>query len=176
MTTSTTSTAVHVPATGTYRINAAHSTIGFSTKHMFGTGTVTGSFGISSGVITVADAVTDSTVTAAAAAQSFDSANPKRDAQVKSRGFLNADAHPQILFRSTDIVHPVDQWILRGEITVRGNTAPVELTVIESEADAAGLTLRATGRVDRYAHGITKMKGMAGRYLNLDIAVSASRV
>ncbi|WP_375478641.1 YceI family protein [uncultured Jatrophihabitans sp.] len=174
MTTST--TAVHIPATGTYRVDSAHSAIGFSAKHMFGTGTVTGSFAVTSGDIRVADPVTDSQVSATAAAQSFDSANPKRDAQVKSKSFLHADAHPQILFRSTGITLADDQLILRGEITARGAAAPVDLTVIESRSDAAGLTLRATGKVDRYAHGITKMKGMAGRYLSLDISVSASRV
>ena len=174
MTTST--TAIHLPATGTYRVDAGHSAIGFSTKHMFGTGTVTGSFDVSSGDITVAEPVTDSQVTAAASAQSFDSANPKRDSQVKSKSFLHADAHPLILFRSTGVVAEGDQWILRGEITARGTAAPVDLTVIESHSDASGLRLRATGKVDRYAHGITKMKGMAGRYLNLDILVVASRV
>jgi hypothetical protein len=31
----------------------------------------------------------------------------------------------------------------------------------------------ASGRVDRYAHGITAMKGMAGRYLDLRAEIEA---
>lgn len=50
------------------------------------------------------------------------------------------------------------------------------MTVVESAADTTGLTLRATGRVDRYAHGITKMKGMAGWYLTLEINARAAAV
>jgi len=38
------------------------------------------------------------------------------------------------------------------------------------------VTVRAVGKVDRYAHRITKMKGMAGRYLKLDIIAHATRI
>lgn len=59
---------------------------------------------------------------------------------------------------------------------MRGNTAPVELTIIEVSSHPTGLTVRATGKVDRYAHNINKMKGMAARYLTLTIAAHADRV
>jgi hypothetical protein len=36
--------------------------------------------------------------------------------------------------------------------------------------------VRATGKVDRYAHDITKLKGMAARYLTLNIFAHADRV
>lgn len=91
-----------------------------------------------------------------------------RDGQVKSAKFLDAEAYPEIRFTSTELVRDGDRWLVRGKITVRGTSAPVELTVVESSAVTTGLTLRATGKVDRYAHGITKMKGMAGRYLTLE--------
>ncbi len=174
MTAPTTST-VEIPAAGTYRVEPSTSTIGFSAKHLFGNGTVKGSFAVTSGEIVVTEPVTASQVSASASAQSFESANPKRDAQVKSASFLHAEANPEITFRSTELLEQGGQWVLRGEITARGTSAPVELTVVESRADASGLTLRATGTVDRYAHGITKMKGMAGRYLAVDISAHAIR-
>jgi len=34
----------------------------------------------------------------------------------------------------------------------------------------------ATGKVDRYAHDITKLKGMAARYLTLNITARAGRI
>ena len=67
-------------------------------------------------------------------------------------------------------------WLLRGTITARGNTTPVELTIIEASTNPSGLPLRATGKVDRYAHDITKLKGMAARYLTLNITARAGRI
>ena len=170
------STAIQLPAVGTYRIDPTTSKITFNAKHMFGMGTVNGSFAVASGEIVVAEPVSGTRVTASASSQSFESANPKRDTQVKSESFLHADAYPLISFSSTTFVREGDRWVLRGEITARGTTAPVEFTLLESHADAAGLMLRATGTVDRYAHQITKMKGMAGRYLNLEISLRVTRI
>ena len=174
MTTSTTT--VQIPVTGTYRLDPGNSTIAFTAKHMFGTGTVAGSFAVTSGQIVVTEPVTKSQVTASASSRSFDSANDKRDTQVKSAKFLDAEAHPEITFSSTRLENRDGQWVLVGAVTARGTSAPVELTITESRSDATGLTLRATGQVDRYAHGITKMKGMAGRFLSLDITARANRI
>lgn len=40
--------------------------------------------------------------------------------------------------------------------------------------DAADIIISATGKIDRYAHGITAAKGMAGRHLWLTITVRAT--
>ena len=169
-------TAVQLPGTGTYRLDPTASQVSFTTRHMFGMGAVKGNFALVSGEISVAEPITASTVTAAASSRSFTTGHAKRDAQVRSDKFLHADAHPQIVFRSTGLSQDGGRWVLRGELTARGGTAPVELTIVEAVTDPAGLTVRATGTVDRYAHGITKMKGMAGRYLHLQITARADRV
>jgi len=127
-----------------------------------------------SGQIVITEPVSSSHVEAAASAHSFHSASRMRDGQVKSAKFLDAEAYPEIRFTSTELVRDGDRWLVRGKITARGTAAPVELTLVESSAVTAGLTLRATGKVDRYAHGITKMKGMAGRYLTLEINARAA--
>lgn len=168
--------AVQLPAVGTYRIDPSTSTIAFTTRHMFGFGAVKGSFELSSGEIIVAEPVTASRVVASASANSFTTGNAKRDKHVRSADFLQAETFPEISFRSSELVRDGASWLLRGTITARGNTAPVELTIIEATTDPTGLTLRATGKVDRYAHDITKMKGIAARYLTLNIAAHADRV
>jgi polyisoprenoid-binding protein YceI len=167
---------VQPPAAGTYRIDPSTSTITFTTRHMFGTAAVKGSFDLRASEITVAEPVTASHVAATAAADSFTTGNPKRDKHVRSVDFLHADTHPDISFRSTGLVHDGASWLLHGTITARGNTAPVELTIIEASTNPTGLTVKATGKVDRYAHNITKLKGMAARYLTLTIAAHAERV
>ncbi len=174
--TMTAATPVVQPPAGTYRIDPSTSTITFTTRHMFGIAAVKGSFDLRAGEITVAEPVTASEVAAAAAADSFTTGNPKRDKHVRSVDFLHADTHPDISFRSTGLVHDGASWVLRGIITARGNTAPAELTIIEASTNPNGLTVRATGKVDRYAHNISKLKGMAARYLTLNITAHADRV
>lgn len=167
---------VHVPAAGTYRLDPASTSIVFATRHLFGLGVVTGSFTLVSGEINIADPVTSSTLTAAASAASFTTGNARRDTDVRGPRFLDADVHPQIAFRSEKLVNADDgTWTLHGQITAHGKAAPAALTIVEVGEDDTGIRLQATTRVDRFAHGITKMRGMAARYLDLEIAGHASR-
>ena len=106
----TVTTAVQLPATGAYRLDPAKSRISFATRHMFGTGAVKGRFGPVSGEISVAEPVTASTVTAAASSRGFTAGHAKRDTQVLSDKFLHADAHPQIVFRSTGLGQDGGKW------------------------------------------------------------------
>jgi len=166
---------VQIPATGTYRLDPAASSITFATRHMFGLGGVHGTFRPISGEITIADPVTSSTASAVVDAASFHTGGAARDKDVKSANFLHVTEHPQISFTSTELVQDGDRWLLRGQITVKGRSAPAELAITEARADAAGLLLKATTSVDRYSHGLTKKKGLAGRYLEMEITARAIR-
>jgi polyisoprenoid-binding protein YceI len=169
-----TSTVV-IPATGTYQVDPARTRVAFRTHHMFGLGPVKGRFDLRSGIVVVAVPVSASLVVVAIDAGSFDTGNAKRDERVRSADFLDVENHPEILFTSTGIGETHEGWTLRGEITARGIVAPIELAVREVKADGDVVTLRASGTVDRYAHSITRMKGMAARYLELDIHAWAVR-
>ena len=167
--------AVQIPAVGTYQLDPAASTVTFATRHFFGLGPVKGAFRLVSGQVTIADPVTSSTASAVIDAASFATRNPRRDQDVKSARFLHVRDHPQISFRSTDLVQDGDAWRLRGQITVRGASAPAELTITEAAATGDVLQIRATTRVDRYAHGLTRAKGLAGRHLDMEITARATR-
>jgi polyisoprenoid-binding protein YceI len=58
--------------------------------------------------------------------------------------------------------------------TARGTSAPAELTITEAAASDDVLQIRAATRVDRYAHGLTKAKGLAGRHLDMEITARAT--
>lgn len=146
-------------------------------RHFFGLGRVRGSFDVTGGTITVDDAQTGAAEVAVAVdAGSVDTANGRRDAAVRSRGFLDSETHPRIAFRSTGVSQDDGAWMVRGELTVRGTTVPVELRVAELRETAEGLHVRATATVDRYAHGITRYKGLAARRVHLEIDARADRV
>jgi polyisoprenoid-binding protein YceI len=166
---------VQIPAAGTYRLDPAASSITFATRHMFGLAGVHGSFRLISGEITITDPVTSSTASAVIDATSFHTGSAARDKDVKSANFLHIGEHPQITFTSDDLVQEGDRWVLRGQITVRGRSTPAELAITEAQAGEDGLVIKATTRVDRYAHGLTKKKGLAGRHLDLEITGRATR-
>ncbi|MFC0542222.1 YceI family protein [Kutzneria chonburiensis] len=163
------------PSKGVYRIDTLDSRITFRAKHQFGTGTVRGSFGLTGGEIAVTVPPEESTVHAAASTLSFASGNTARDRKVKSTTFLDAEAYPEISFTSTSIEQVDGIWQLRGVLTARGAAAPAEFSLESLQVDAADIRIAATGKIDRYAHGITAMKGMAGRYLWLTVTVRATR-
>ncbi|HJP73709.1 MAG TPA: YceI family protein [Pseudonocardiaceae bacterium] len=166
---------IQAPSQGVYRIDTTGSTISFRAKHQFGTGTVRGSFGLTGGEIAVALPPEGSTVRASANALSFASGNKARDRKVKSRTFLDAEAHPEISFESTSFEQVDGVWLLRGLLTARGVAAPADFSLDSLEVKSADILISATGKVDRYAHGITARKGLAGRHLWLSITVRATR-
>jgi polyisoprenoid-binding protein YceI len=164
-----------VPARGTYTVDPERSQITFTTGHTLGLGKVSGSFKIRAGQLVIADRLPASTVRAEAIAGSFSTGSGRRDAEIRSRRFLDADRYPAIAFRSERVVNDGGTWIVHGILTACGNDAPLALTVTAAAADDGALDLQATGRADRYAHGVTALKGLVGRWLRLTVTVHAIR-
>jgi polyisoprenoid-binding protein YceI len=170
-----------VPPAGRYRINQAHSAVTFTTRHLFGLAPVRGTLAFRDGTIDVAEPVTGSAVSAQVAAASFRTGNAQRDATVLSSSLLDAEAHPSLTFTSTALVREdeqdgEDQWRLRGELTVRGVTRPVQARVLTcTPASAAAFQLSAELLVDRYDFGITAYRGLAARRLTVRLDIRAER-
>jgi polyisoprenoid-binding protein YceI len=113
-----------------WKIDSAHSSIGFSVRHMV-ISTVRGRFTRWSGSFVFAEAVPGaSSVEVAIDASSIDTQVPERDAHLRSIDFLEAARHPLIMFRST-MLEPVgaSQLTVTGELTIRGITREVTLDV-----------------------------------------------
>lgn len=165
---------VTIPAAGDYRIDPARTTVSFATRHLFGLAPVRGTFQLRDGHIQVTEPVADSSARAVIAASTFHTGLPARDTHVRGPAYLDAERHPAIVFASTGLEQAEGRWMLRGSLTVRDRTCPLDLRVEELTAGPT-LTLRATTWVDRYAFGITAMKGMTGRRLTLTLSVTATR-
>lgn len=123
---STTSEATGLTAaTGTWVIDASHSTIGFSVRHAM-IAKVRGSFGEFEGSFTIDGAnpaASSAQVTIAAA--SIDTAAADRDAHLKSADFLDVEAFPTLVFTSTGVVINGPDVALTGDLTIHGVTRPV---------------------------------------------------
>jgi len=126
-------TAPHTGLTaGTWEIDAAHSEIAFSVRHLMTT--VRGSFATFSGRLEVADDPFASRAVAEIEMDSIDTRNDDRDAHVRSSEILGAERHPTMTFRATDVTtgrrrrHAAQQhYLVEGELTIRGVTRPVTL-------------------------------------------------
>lgn len=62
-----------------------------------------------------------------------------------------------------------------GSLVVTGRTRPVELAIERARADGRELSVVATTAIDRYAFGVTAMKGLAGRRLSCRLEILAIR-
>jgi polyisoprenoid-binding protein YceI len=161
---------IEAPALGAYRIEPAESTISFVTRHLFGLAPVRGTFTLREGVVRVADPVEASVVHAIIAADSFDTGLSARDNTVRSQQYLDVSRHPDITF----VADGVHEGTLRGSLTVRDRTGPLDVRIDEVRVLDHRLQLRASAEVDRYAWGVTAMKGMTGRRLRFTLSLVAT--
>ncbi|HVT67317.1 MAG TPA: YceI family protein [Trebonia sp.] len=168
---------ITVPPAGRYRIDPERSTVTFTTRHLFGLAAVRGTLALREGSVTVAGPVTGSAVRAQVAASTFQSRNPARDVSVLSRRLLDAETYPVLTFTSTALVREEGQWLLRGELEVRGVTrlAEARITAVSPDADGAAFRASASVTADRCDFGITAYRGLAARRLTVDLDIPAER-
>ena len=124
----TASTAVQIPGyvAGTWDIDAAHSTVGFSVRHMM-VSKVRGYFRTFSGVLVTAEDPTASTVEATIDMDSIDTRQEQRDAHIRSADFFDVGNHTVMTFRSTGVRTDGADWTVVGDLTIKGITKSVEL-------------------------------------------------
>ena len=149
-------TATRIPGyiAGTWDIDASHSTVGFSVRHMM-VSKVRGKFTSFEGSVVTAEDVLDSTVTATVDLSSIDTGNEDRDNHIRSADFFEVEQYPTWEFRST----AVREDKLEGELTIKGVTRPVtfDLEFTGFGPDAWGGTragFEATTTINRNDFGV----------------------
>jgi polyisoprenoid-binding protein YceI len=149
-----------IPAAGTYVLDQAHKRVGFVARHMM-VSKVRGQFAEATATIAIADNPLESSVTATIQAPSIETGQADRDAHLRSGDFLDVETHPTLEFRSTGVKsHRGNEFVLTGDLTIRGVTRPVELDV---EFEGAGRSpygqeifgFTATTEIDREDFGLT---------------------
>jgi polyisoprenoid-binding protein YceI len=166
----------HAPAGGRYVLDPERTTITFRTRHMFGLAPVKGRFKLGNATVTINDPVEGSTVQALVSSASFSTRNPLRDIPVRSLLFLRTKRFPTISFHSEAIEWRDGVWHIRGPLLVKGQSSPVDLMIDEITTNGTSVSLQAHGEIDRYAHGVTAMKGMAGRTVTVVVTAEGSRL
>ncbi len=106
---------------GTWTIDAAHTLVEFSVRHMT-VARVTGRFAAVSGEVKVPEeGPLAATVAVSIDVSSVASGHPKRDELIRSADFLDAARFPVITFTSEPAEYGVDgNWKIPGLLTIKG--------------------------------------------------------
>jgi polyisoprenoid-binding protein YceI len=144
----------------TYAIDRGHSDISFKVRHLVAK--TTGGFNSFSGTIQLDQAnLAEGSVSLEIESASIDTNHEKRDAHLKGSDFFAVDSFPTITFKSTKVVaKSAEELVVTGDLTMRGVTKPVDLTVLISGfgPDPRGnqrAGFEVTGKLDRKDFGIT---------------------
>lgn len=117
-------------ATGTWVIDQAHTTLGFSARHAM-VAKVRGNFGEFAGTFTIDDEnLASSSAELTIQVASIDSKSADRDGHLKSADFLDVERFPTLTFTSTAIAASGSSIVVTGDLTIHGVTKPV---VVEYE-------------------------------------------
>jgi polyisoprenoid-binding protein YceI len=168
---------VKVPA-GTWKVDPAHSSVGFEVKHMM-ISTVRGHFGSFDGTLDAEEDPEQSHAYGWVDVASINTGNPDRDAHLRSPDFFDADRHPRITFDSTRI-----EWVeggtyrAWGNLTIKGVTREVEVeATIQGVGEdpwgkqRVGVAIR--GTIDRTEFGLSWQQRLAtgGMLVGEDVKV-----
>jgi polyisoprenoid-binding protein YceI len=111
---------------GTWSIDPVHSEVGFSVRHMM-VSKVRGRFGQFSGEIVTGENPLGSSVTAEIDLASIITGSEQRDQHIRSADFFEVETYPTMTYRSTGVRVDGDDFIVDGELTLKGVTKNVPL-------------------------------------------------
>jgi polyisoprenoid-binding protein YceI len=151
---------VTAPSRTQWAIDAAHSNVEFSIRHLM-IATVKGRFADVQGSVVFDESdpshtVVDVTISAA----SIDTRMPQRDEHLRSADFFDVEKFPTLTFKSREVKQRGDMLQLVGDLTIRGTKREVELEVTSNgrQTDPWGgerAGFEAVGKIKRSDFGLT---------------------
>jgi polyisoprenoid-binding protein YceI len=170
-----------VQAADNYSIDAAHSLIGFSVRHLVISKTK-GTFGdVTGSLVYVEKDIAKSSVEVTIKVASIDTDNEKRDNHLKSPDFFDVDKYPVITFKSTQVKKVKDGFVAIGDFTIHGVTKQIKLPFMITGivADPMGNTklgVEAEISIDRRDYGLTWSKALetGGLVVGNDVSIELS--
>ncbi len=126
LTAAATETGIQGYEAATWSIDPMHSEVGFSVRHMM-VSKVRGRFTTFSGQLVTAEDPTQSSVTAEIDLSSINTGQEQRDEHIKSADFFEVETYPTMTYKSTGIRVEDGEYILDGDLTLKGVTKSVPL-------------------------------------------------
>ena len=147
-------------------IDPGHSRVGFSVRHLM-IANVRGEFRAFTGELAFDPAdLASGGVTVAIEAASIDTRHEKRDSDLKSAIFFDAEKYPQLKFVSTSARRSGDGWEVRGDLTIRDQTHEVVLDVegptpeVKTPFGEMRIGVTATTKIKRSQWGLSWNKAL----------------
>jgi polyisoprenoid-binding protein YceI len=145
-----------------YRVDPLHTAATFSVSHL-GLSLQRGSFGRTTGVVMLDRSARNGSIDVAIDAASVTSGSTSRETMLKGEEYFNVAQFPSITFKSTRLKFDGDRVVgADGELTIRGVTKPVTLTVADFKCAVHPATKKpacgaeVTASVKRSEFGMTK--------------------
>jgi polyisoprenoid-binding protein YceI len=113
-------------STGTWTIDPAHSEVSFTVRHLM-VSKVRGTFKSFEGTIVVAEDPLASKVEASIDVTSINTNEENRDTHLRSGDFFEAETHPKMTFVSTAVQPKGSDYLVTGDLTIKGVTKSVVL-------------------------------------------------
>ena len=126
MTDTRTATSIPGYVAGRWNVDPLHSEVGFSVRHMM-VSKVRGKFTSYDVDLVTKENPLESTVTASIDLSSIDTGTNDRDNHLRSADFFEVEKYPTMNFRSTGIRTKGEDFVLDGELTLKGVTKPISL-------------------------------------------------
>jgi polyisoprenoid-binding protein YceI len=168
---------VRVP-TGTWKVDPAHSSVGFEVKHMM-ISTVRGHFREFEGTLEAAEDPSQSRAWGSVKTASIDTGSADRDEHLRSPDFFDAERYPEARFESTRL-EPLGgaNWRVTGNLTIKDVTREVQFDAVVEGAgedpwgdERVGVAVR--GKVNRTDFGLTWQQPLArgGLLVGEDVSI-----
>jgi polyisoprenoid-binding protein YceI len=110
-----------------WNLDPAHSEAQFKVRHMM-VSNVSGYFrDISASLQAEKEDLSDAEFQFEAKIDSIDTRQKDRDAHLKSADFFDAENHPLLTFNSTSVEVKDGNWLIKGDLSIRGISKSVEL-------------------------------------------------
>ena len=148
-----------LPLPGTYAIDASHTHVGFTVRHMM-VSKVRGQFDKFDGTVVIAEDPTQSSVNVTVEVDSINTNDENRDGHLKSADFFNTEANKQLTFVSTAVRPDGSKWDVDGDATLNGVTKQITLVVDFEGAlidpyNNLRIGFSATGEINREDFGLS---------------------
>jgi polyisoprenoid-binding protein YceI len=162
-----------------YRVDPLHTVTTFSVSHL-GLSLQRGSFGRTTGTVMLDRATKTGSIDVAIDAASVTSGSPSREAMLKGEDYFNVAQFPVITFRSNHLKFDGDSLVgCEGELTMRGVTRPVTLSVADFKCAIHPATKKpacgaeVSTRVKRSEFGMTKNQASTSDEVIIAVAIEA---
>jgi polyisoprenoid-binding protein YceI len=160
-------------AAGTWTVDLAHTRAAFAARHLFGS-TVHGTIAVTAGTVEVGADGRPVRLHATLDPASIDTGNARRDADLRGRRFLAADAYPQMEVAADRIAATARGWHVDAVLCGRGHEAPVRIDAT-LEGAAPRLHVSGTARLDLRDLGIRVPGFLVRQFVDLSVSAQLTR-